>query len=46
MRVQMNRRQDPPPPGSIAYDASDGRPPLNLTPSNMEQDHNPPSTLS
>ena len=43
MRVEMQRRQDLPPPG-FAANAADGRPPIYLTSSNMAQAPNHPST--
>ncbi|XP_015064647.1 uncharacterized protein LOC107009834 [Solanum pennellii] len=43
MRVEMQRRQDLPPPG-FAANAADGRPPIYFPSSNMDPAQNQPST--
>ena len=43
MRIEMQRRQDLPPP-RLAANAADGRPPIYFPPSNTDPSQNQPST--
>uniref|UniRef100_M1DR70 Uncharacterized protein n=1 Tax=Solanum tuberosum TaxID=4113 RepID=M1DR70_SOLTU len=44
MRVEMQRKQDLPPPIFAGNAQPDGRPPVQIPPPNVEQAQNPPSS--
>ena len=44
MRVEIQRKQDLPPPIFVVNAQPDGRPPAQIPPPNVEQAQNPPSS--